>query len=91
MNNKNDIVEFDNKARLKLFNDLKKIYISLVTNYYKIIDEAGEEEKEYNFLFDTENIKEDNKSTTELYKFLRKYNDELYIIIIFIIFIKHVN
>jgi hypothetical protein len=83
LNNKNDIVDniFDNKARLKLFNDLKKIYMSLITNYYKIIDEAGEEEKEYNFLFDTENLKEDNKNTTELYKFLRKYNDQLYNII----------
>ena len=83
LNNKNDIVDniFDNKARLKLFNDLKKIYMSLITNYYKIIDEAGEEEKEYNFLFDMENLKEDNKNTTELYKFLRKYNDQLYIII----------
>lgn len=83
LNVKNDTIGdiFDNKSRLKLFNELKTIYITLITNYYKIIDEAGEEEQELNFLFDLENENESEKINTQIIKFLRKYNDQLGIII----------
>lgn len=64
------------KERLKKFKDLQSVYTKLITSYYKIIDEAGDEEEQLNFLYDdlsTSSEAELAKST--LLKFLKKNND----------------
>ena len=61
------------KERLKKFKDLQSVYTKLITSYYKIIDEAGDEEEQLNFLYDdlsTSSEAELAKST--LLKFLKK-------------------
>lgn len=64
------------KERLKTFKELKSVYTKLVTSYYKIIDEAGEEEEQLNFLYDDLSTStEDELARSMLLKFLKKNND----------------
>ncbi len=68
----------DNKYRLELYKKLKSIYIDLITNYFKIIDEAGNEEEETSFLYelDLENSNSTIINNTYI-KFLKLNNDKL--------------
>lgn len=64
------------KERLKIFKELQSVYTKLVTSYYKIIDEAGEEEEQLNFLYDDLSTStEDELAKSMLLKFLKKNND----------------
>lgn len=78
-NNVNTNYMRDAKSRLDIFKNLQRIYIELVTDYYEIIDDPGEEENHINFLYYDLNI-DDEKTNVKnhLLKILKKYNDNIY-------------
>lgn len=78
-NNVNTNYMRDAKSRLDIFKNLQRIYIELVTDYYEIIDDLGEEENHINFLYHNLDI-DDEKTNVKNYllKILKKYNDKIY-------------
>ena len=78
-NNENINYMHDAKNRLQIFKDLQKTYIDLVTYYYKIIEDPGEEENHINFLYSDLDINDEKTNVKNyLLKILKKYNDKIY-------------
>lgn len=78
-NNVNTNFMHDAKSRLGIFKSLQRIYIDLVTYYYEIIEDPGEEENHTNFLHNDLDIDGEKANVkNHLLKILKKYNDKIY-------------